>query len=201
MTNSVTTTSTVYSTDTVTSTVTEKGTVYVIKYSPTPVLRSTVVESVIQLTQTYTSMWLESTGSAYEETSTGSTETIGGGVGGGGCKNCPPVNTCTINGNQCPTVGGGGGWSGSKTSAAAGPSSPIQTQPAVSSKDAWTHTTAAGYGSPVGATAGPATTASGQSVGSGAEGSAVNWNAGDRLAAATRLVSIAAGLAVWAILL
>lgn len=80
VTDSTTITTTVYSTDIITSTVTEKGTVTVIKYQPTPVLKTTVFESVIQITQTATSVWLESEGSAFESTITGDTQTIGGGI-------------------------------------------------------------------------------------------------------------------------
>ena len=83
VTESTTTTETIYSTETITSTVTEKGTVYIIKYSPTPVIKSTVYENVIQITQTQTAMWVETEGSYYEETVTGDTSTIGGGTGGG----------------------------------------------------------------------------------------------------------------------
>jgi hypothetical protein len=194
VTNSVTTTSTVYSTDTITSTVTEKGTVYVIKYSPTPVLRSTVLQSVVQITQTYTSMWLESTGSAYEETKTGATETVGGGVGGGGgaVTQGPPVNTCTINGNQCPTAGGGGGGWGGKTPAAAGPPAPVQTQPA-NPKDAWTHTTAAAAGATAVAGGGVAVAPGASTI---AGGTVVNWSAGQRLSSSTMLIILSFCLAL-----
>jgi hypothetical protein len=83
VTESTTTTETIYSTETITSTVTEKGTVYIIKYSPTPVIKSTVYENVIQITQTQTAMWVETEGEYYEETVTGDTSTVDGGTGGG----------------------------------------------------------------------------------------------------------------------
>ena len=83
VTESTTTTETIYSTETVTSTVTEEGTVYIIKYSPTPVIKSTVYENVIQITQTQTAMWVETEGAYSEETVTGDTKTVDGGTGGG----------------------------------------------------------------------------------------------------------------------
>jgi hypothetical protein len=83
VTDSTTTTETIYSTETVTSTITEEGTVYIIKYSPTPVVKSTVYESVLQITQTMTAMWVETEGAYSEETKTGDTKTVDGGTGGG----------------------------------------------------------------------------------------------------------------------
>lgn len=84
ITDSTTTTETIYSTETITSTVTEQNTVWIIKYSPTPVVKSTVFESVIQITQTQTSMWIETEGGYYEETKTGDVKTVDGGQSGGG---------------------------------------------------------------------------------------------------------------------
>jgi hypothetical protein len=82
VTDSTTTTETIYSTETVTSTITEEGTIYIIKYSPTPVIKSTVYESVIQITQTQTAMWVETEGAYSEETKTGEVKTVDGGSEG-----------------------------------------------------------------------------------------------------------------------
>lgn len=56
----------------------------VVQYSPTPVLRSSAVETVVTLkvTQTVPTFWLESTGSAWRSTEKTEYRTIGGGVSG-----------------------------------------------------------------------------------------------------------------------
>lgn len=84
ITNSETITSTIYSTETITSTITEENTIYIIKYSPTPVVRSEVYESVIQVTMTGTRMWVETQGEGWEETKTGDVKTVDGSSGSGG---------------------------------------------------------------------------------------------------------------------
>jgi len=145
VTDSTTTTETIYSTETVTSTVTEKGTVYIIKYSPTPVIKSTVYESVIQITQTQTAMWVETEGAYSEETVTGDTSTIAGGTGGGygnggegdkgGWKDAGGGNGYTAPAPAATTgewkdAGGGGN----------GNSAPASSTPAPAAQvNAWTH--------------------------------------------------------------
>jgi hypothetical protein len=128
VTDSTTTTSTVYSTDIITSIVTEKGIVTVIKYQPTPLLKSSVYESVIEITQTGTTFWQETTGSAYDETITGTTETIGGGTSGG-------------KSGYGHGQGNAAGWGG-----ASGTTVLISTATATGQKSAWTHATAAAAG-------------------------------------------------------
>lgn len=124
VTDSTTTTSTVYSTDIITSTVTEKGTVTVIQYQPTPILKSSTFESVIQITQTGTTFWQEDQGSAYEKTITGDTQTIGGDTSGG--------KKDYGNGN------GSGNWGASP-----GTTVLISTAAATGPGSAWTHAAAA----------------------------------------------------------
>lgn len=127
VTDSKTTTATVYSTDVITSTVTEAGTVTVIEYQPTPILKSSVYTSVIAFTQTATSWWTENQGSAHKETVTGPVQTIGGGTNGGG------------NG---PSKQGQGGWTTpAATVPAAGKTVVMSTAPPTGS--AWTHVNAA----------------------------------------------------------
>ncbi|KAK8843448.1 hypothetical protein IAR55_007105 [Kwoniella newhampshirensis] len=100
ITDSTTVTSTVYSTEIITSTVTKEGTVYIIQYSPTPILMSTLVESVTEITNTWWSYWLTSGGSAYQVTSTGQEQSIGGGTQGG----------YTQGADHNSGVGSGSGW-------------------------------------------------------------------------------------------
>jgi hypothetical protein len=137
VTESTTTTETIYSTETVTSTVTEKGTVYIIKYSPTPVIKSTVYESVIQITQTQTAMWVETEGAYSEETVTGDTKTVDGGTGGGYDK-----------GGE----GDNGGWKDAGGGSGSGYSAPA---PAASTGK-WKDTGAGGYSAPAPASSVPA---------------------------------------------
>jgi len=184
VTDSTTTTSTVYSTDTITSTITQEGTVTVIKYQPTPVLKTSTYESVTQITQTATSVWLESQGSAYESTITGDTKTIGGGVG-----------QSTDDDISYQSHDNDGGW---KVSDGAGVPLPAAGA-TVAGASAWTHATAAGAVAGVGATAIGANAATGTTGGwaaavngngavvTGAAGAtvnangvAVNWNGGRR---------------------
>lgn len=182
VTDSTTVVSTVYSTAVQTSTVTEKNTVYIIKYVPTPVLRSTVLQTVVEITQTYTSMWLETTGSAYEVTTTGGMETVGGGTGGGG-----------------------NGWSNGGMASINMPAttaSGTQLQP-MNSKDAWTHATATAAGATAGAdmmAGNPAGAYAGATT--MADGSVVYWNSARRLVAKQFLVivlslAIALPLVLW----
>lgn len=190
VTDSTTTTETIYSTETVTSTVTEKGTVYIIKYSPTPVIKSTVYESVIQITQTQTAMWVETEGAYSEETVTGDTSTIAGGTGGGydnggegdkgGWKDAGGGNGYTapapaaITGEWKDASGGGNGFS-----------APASSIPAPAAQaDAWTHASgtavavaapAAGVNAAAGtamawSTAGASVTIAGQNM--------ANWHSG-----------------------
>jgi hypothetical protein len=131
VTDSTTTTETIYSTEIITSTITEEGTVYIIKYSPTPVIKSTVYESVIQITQTMTAMWVETEGEAYEETKYGDVKTVGGGSGGG-----------YDHGSQ---GGDKGGWSDAGNGGASSFPAPAPSPSASGSwgnVDAWTHATA-----------------------------------------------------------
>ncbi|WVO15174.1 hypothetical protein L204_102819 [Cryptococcus depauperatus] len=99
-TSSTTLISTIYSTETITSTQTKEGTVYIIQYSPTPVVKSTTVKSVLQITQTLTSYWVESQGSYGSSTSKGGESTYSGKQGGGNCEECQK------------SLGGGGGNGG-----------------------------------------------------------------------------------------
>ncbi|WVF65718.1 hypothetical protein IAT40_000449 [Kwoniella sp. CBS 6097] len=87
VTESQTITETIYSTETITSTVTKEGTVFIIQYSPTPVLMSVPVTSVteIQITNTWWSYWMTTEGSAYQVTSKGGEQTYGG---NDGCDDC-----------------------------------------------------------------------------------------------------------------
>ncbi|WVW79067.1 hypothetical protein I302_101030 [Kwoniella bestiolae CBS 10118] len=78
ITNSETITETIYSTEIITSTMIKEGTVFIIQYSPTPVLMSTPITSVMQITNTWWSYWLTSSGEGYQDTSKGG-ETIYGG--------------------------------------------------------------------------------------------------------------------------
>ncbi|OCF60290.1 hypothetical protein L486_02970 [Kwoniella mangroviensis CBS 10435] len=78
ITNSETVTETIYSTEIITSTMTKDGTVFIIQYSPTPVLMSTPITSVMEITNTWWSYWLTSSGDSYQVTSKGG-ETIYGG--------------------------------------------------------------------------------------------------------------------------
>ena len=116
VTDSTTTTSTVYSTDTITSTVTKDNTVFVYKYSPTPVLMSSVYESVLEFTQTYTSYWQTESGAAYESTVTGDSNTLGGGVGGGNGEGVISTADATDSAwthaaaDNAGTTVGGNGW-------------------------------------------------------------------------------------------
>jgi len=193
VTESTTTTETIYSTETITSTVTEKGTVYIIKYSPTPVIKSTVYENVIQITQTQTAMWVETEGSYYEETVTGDTSTIGGGTGGGYDKGGEGDK------GGWKDAGGGSGYTAPAPAASTGEwkdagaggngySAPAPSIPAPAAQaDAWTHAsgTAVAVPTPVAAVAGvnaAAGTASGWSTaGAGvtiAGQNMANWHSG-----------------------
>jgi hypothetical protein len=162
----------VYSTDIITSTITEKGTVTVVQYEPTPVLKSTTYESVQEITHTSTTFWTETEGSAYTETQTGSVETIGGETSGG----------------KTDEQGGGkgDGWGGAGVAGQAGTTVRISTaDPTITaSASAWTHATAAAAnlqattpgGGWAGAAVGGTVTAAG--VTAAGAGVAVNWNAG-----------------------
>ena len=190
VTDSTTTTETIYSTETVTSTVTEKGTVYIIKYSPTPVIKSTVYESVIQITQTQTAMWVETEGAYSEETVTGDTSTIAGGTGGGydnggegdtgGWKDAGGDNGYTAPAPAATTgewkdAGGGGN----------GYSAPASSIPAPAAQaNAWTH--ASGTAIAVAAPAAGVNAAAGTAMGWSTAGASVtiagqnmaNWHNG-----------------------
>jgi hypothetical protein len=194
VTESTTTTETIYSTETITSTVTEKGTVYIIKYSPTPVIKSTVYENVIQITQTQTAMWVETEGAYYEETVTGDTSTIDGGTGGGydhggegdkggwkdaggGSGYTAPVPAAST-GEWKDAAGGGYGYSAPASSVPAAAPAPA------AQANAWTHAsgTAAAIATPVAgvnaaagtgagwSTAGASVTIAGQNM--------ANWHGG-----------------------
>ncbi|WWC64191.1 uncharacterized protein I303_106799 [Kwoniella dejecticola CBS 10117] len=79
ITDSQTITETVYSTEIITSTLTKEGTVFIIRYSPTPVLMSTAITSVMEITNTIWSYWLTSSGETWESTSSGGETIYGGG--------------------------------------------------------------------------------------------------------------------------
>ncbi|RXK37141.1 hypothetical protein M231_05592 [Tremella mesenterica] len=110
------TTITSYSTQTVsmTETVTQEGTVYVVHYQPTPLIMSTTYETVIPITETLTSMWVTSTGIAYDSTYTGTMTTVGG--GSGSCNTCGSTNNSGSgwsgngNGNGSGDQGSGNAW-------------------------------------------------------------------------------------------
>ncbi|WRT68886.1 uncharacterized protein IL334_005868 [Kwoniella shivajii] len=106
ITNSETRTETIYSTEIITSTITKEGTVFIIQYSPTPVLMSTPITSVMEITNTWWSYWLTSSGSGYQVTSKGQDSTI---YGGGS-------NTVTKggndNGNDWKPTSSDKGWNG-----------------------------------------------------------------------------------------
>ncbi|KAL7421434.1 hypothetical protein Q5752_004320 [Cryptotrichosporon argae] len=78
VTNSETVLSTVYATETVVVTQTIDDTVYVIRYSPTPVLESSAYETVLQVTETAWTYWTAEEGGASELTSTALATTVGG---------------------------------------------------------------------------------------------------------------------------
>ena len=78
VTDSTTITSTVYSPETITSTVSEEGTVYIYHFSPTPVIMSSVYQSILQVTETDTTYWTDTSGTAYDSTSTGLVSTYSG---------------------------------------------------------------------------------------------------------------------------
>ena len=172
LTDSTTTTSTVYSTDIITSTITEKGTVTVVQYQPTPVLMSSTYESVEEITHTSTTFWTETEGSAHAETQTGSVETIGGGTAGGEVEGC---------------CGAGKGTNVQISTASA--INTAATVTATGAASAWTHATgtaanlqattlgqvAAGGGWANAAGGGGATSVGTSAAGAGV---AVNWNAG-----------------------
>ncbi|OXG78981.1 hypothetical protein C348_04114 [Cryptococcus neoformans Gb118] len=114
-TSSTTLTSTIYSTETITSTKTSKGTVYIIEYSPTPVVYSTPVESVVQFTVSWMSYWVESEGSYGGYTSQGAMTVYGGGSGSdGGCEACEAASkSVALNESDRPASSSAGndGWS------------------------------------------------------------------------------------------
>lgn len=154
VTESTTTTETIYSTETVTSTVTEQGTVYIIKYSPTPVIKSTTYESILQITQTMTAMWTETEGAYSEETVTGSTNTIDGGTGGGydkgqgdkggGWKDAggggytAPAPAPSSSG-EWKAAGGSDGYGAPASSNPAPAPAPVPVPAPAGSANAWTH--------------------------------------------------------------
>jgi len=150
VTDSTTTTETIYSTETVTSTVTEEGTVYIIKYSPTPVVKSTVYESVLQITQTMTAMWVETEGSYSEETKTGDIKTVDGGTGGGYDKGGDESGWKDAgNGDHsAPAPYETGEWKNAGAGSAAPPASsvpaaaPAPAPAPVAQGNAWTHASA-----------------------------------------------------------
>ncbi|CAD6583554.1 MAG: hypothetical protein TREMPRED_003592 [Tremellales sp. Tagirdzhanova-0007] len=78
VTDSTTTTSTEYSTEIITSTVSEEGTVYIYHISPTPVIMSSVYQSILQVTGSDTTYWTDASGTAYDSTSLGPTATYSG---------------------------------------------------------------------------------------------------------------------------
>ncbi|WWC73255.1 uncharacterized protein I206_107221 [Kwoniella pini CBS 10737] len=80
ITNSKTITETIYSTEILTSTITKEGTIFIIQYSPTPILMSTEFTSIMEITNTFWSFWITSTGDYSTSTSSGSEITYGGEV-------------------------------------------------------------------------------------------------------------------------
>ncbi|WVR09193.1 hypothetical protein IAU60_006255 [Kwoniella sp. DSM 27419] len=177
VTDSKTVTQTVYSTEIITSTMTKEGTVFIIQYSPTPVLMSTPVTSVMEITNTWWSYWMATEGSAYQVTSKGPEQTLGGGV----------CDTCNL----------GSGWSsGSGSGSGAAP-------PANGGQGAaWTHLGAnaaqrsfSGAGSGggwVGATIG---TGSGSGYNRGI-GGYVNWSSGPARTPRTSWLRVASSLSL-----
>ncbi|WWD21027.1 hypothetical protein CI109_105508 [Kwoniella shandongensis] len=178
VTDSQTITSTVYSTQIITSTMTKEGTVYIIQYSPTPVLMSTLVESVVEVTNTWWSYWLTSGGSAYQITSKGEEKTITG----------PAESTWSTGGDvsswtTSANVGGEGGvgtaWTHVTANNAVG-ATPSTSVPAGGWGNESGSSNAGGWGS--GSSAGGSgiwSTGSGSGSGTGV-GAAVNWNAATR---------------------
>ncbi|OCF44927.1 hypothetical protein I317_01206 [Kwoniella heveanensis CBS 569] len=172
ITNSETITETIYSTETITSTVTKEGTVFIIQYSPTPVLMSAPVTQVteIQITNTWWSYWMTTEGSAYQVTSKGGEQTYGG---NDGCDDCHK----TYDDGGWGSKGSGGGWDSGAGSASA-----------------WTHingngnnvvspatSVATGGGVSVGPNNGWGNSGSGSVVaGNGVTGGMVNWRSGSR---------------------
>ncbi|WWD06481.1 hypothetical protein V865_004571 [Kwoniella europaea PYCC6329] len=107
ITNSETVTETIYSAEIITSTMTKEGTVFIIQYSPTPVLMSTPITSVMEITNTWWSYWLTSSGDTYQVTSKGG-ETMYGGDSNTYTKQGDGWNG---NNNDGWSSGGSGGWS------------------------------------------------------------------------------------------
>ena len=185
VTDSTTTTSTVYSTDTVTSTVTKEGTVSIIKYQPTPIIKSSEYTSVIEITQTGTTMWTEDQGSAYEETITGDTRTIDGTVAGGG----EYKNTHTVKGdyNTNTNTDGKGGGDGAAASAwthatAQNDKAGATTIAAGNAANVGAGTAADGWAGAVGGTGANANAnANAITATTAANGVSVNWNASCRV--------------------
>jgi hypothetical protein len=123
VTDSTTITDTIYSTDTVTETMTKEGTVYVVQYEPRPILKTTKVPTVIQVTVDMDSAWLESgTGAPAYSTIREDVKTMGG------SHDCP---TCGKGGAQPqpqpPPQGqqqGGPAWTHAAAGAASGTAKP-----------------------------------------------------------------------------
>lgn len=179
-TSSTTLTSTIYSTETITSTETSKGTVYIIEYSPTPVVYSTPVESVLQLTVSWMSYWVESEGSYGSYTSQGAM--TGGGNGGsdGGCGACEAASkSVALNESDRPgsSSGGDDGWSagGGSTDVSDSGDAWTHVNDAVVSGVATTHSAADGSSTAVA----PTVTSMATTAGSSGQGW-VNWSAARR---------------------
>lgn len=126
VTDSTTVTDTIYSTETITETQTKEGIVYIIQYEPKPILRTTNIKSVIQVTIDVQSAWIES-GTETPPASTMKTEWKSMGGGSGECE------TCGKGGSQ-PQQGQGQG----------------QPQGQPKGGPAWTHVSAGTSGNPQG---------------------------------------------------
>ncbi|WVQ93364.1 hypothetical protein IAU59_000432 [Kwoniella sp. CBS 9459] len=192
ITNSETVTETVYSTETITSTVTKEGTVFIIQYSPTPMLKSTPVTSVteIQVTNTWWSYWMTTEGSAYQVTSKGGEQTYGG---NDECDDCHK----TYDDGGWDSKGSDSGWSSDQGSASA------WTHVNGNANNAVSPATSAITGVGGGGVAGGSNNGWGNSgggtaaAGNGVASSMVNWNRGSRRAGITDWnMGIAAVLAV-----
>lgn len=161
-TSSTTLVSTVYSTETITSTVTSDGTVYIVQYSPTPVLMSSTYETVVQVTVPLISYWLTTEGSMVASTYS----VQGGGQQAGGWGSGASFGNKVMSTQQ--------GMQGSvSTGTMAVPSQGGQ------SADAWTHAAGgASGGGTAGAGAAPATKAAQDNAGAQTVDANNAWGAG-----------------------
>lgn len=193
VTGTTTTTSTVYSTETITSTVTQDGTVFIYHFSPTPVLRSSVYESIISITETKTSVWLETEGSEWESTSTGSTSTYGGAVGNATSSACcgekATNQTHPVKANAGPLDSMRPGPPGSQSAAheAVGMATiaPGGMKPVPTASSGWV--------------TGAAPPAGGAQAGAGPNGAAVSWSGADHVVEPRTMMAMLVAVMVTAV--